>query len=122
MSLPVRLKDRHCVPRKADSRALNDGEIAKLLADLDGWTVDPPAAGLSSERRKPELRKRFEFRDFLAAMSFLNRVATVAEAEQHHPDFCVHYNRVDFSLWTHSVDGLSENDFILAAKLDALVS
>jgi 4a-hydroxytetrahydrobiopterin dehydratase len=117
MSLSVRLKEKHCVPQKEDSPALDEGAITLLLPEVPGWTVDPPPAG-----RSPQLRKRFEFRDFLAAMSFLNRVATVAEAEQHHPDFCVHYNRVDFSLWTHSVGGLSENDFILAAKLDALVS
>jgi 4a-hydroxytetrahydrobiopterin dehydratase len=67
------------------------------------------------------LIKTFKFANFVAAMEFLNRVAELAESEQHHPDFCVHYNRVDFTLWTHAVGGLSDNDFILAAKIDALV-
>jgi 4a-hydroxytetrahydrobiopterin dehydratase len=62
------------------------------------------------------------FANFVAAMQFLNRVAEVAEAEGHHPDFCVHYNRVDFTLSTHAVGGLSENDFILAAKINSLLS
>jgi 4a-hydroxytetrahydrobiopterin dehydratase len=52
-------------------------------------------------------------------MAFLIKLAALAEEEAHHPDFCVHYNRVEVTLWTHSVGGLSENDFILAAKLDA---
>jgi 4a-hydroxytetrahydrobiopterin dehydratase len=53
-------------------------------------------------------------------MQFLNRVADLAEKEGHHPDFCVHYSRVDFSIFTHTVGGLSENDFILAAKIEKL--
>ncbi|MOA70730.1 putative pterin-4-alpha-carbinolamine dehydratase [compost metagenome] len=56
----------------------------------------------------------------MEAMGFLNRMAEVAEAEGHHPDFYVHYNRVDITLWTHAAEGLTENDFILAAKIDAL--
>jgi 4a-hydroxytetrahydrobiopterin dehydratase len=55
-------------------------------------------------------------------MAFVGKMAAVAEEEGHHPDFCVHYNRVDVSVWTHTVGGLSENDFILASKLDAAVA
>ena len=55
-------------------------------------------------------------------MAFIDKMAALAEEEQHHPDFCVHYSRVDVTLWTHAVKGLSENDFILAAKLDEMVS
>jgi 4a-hydroxytetrahydrobiopterin dehydratase len=54
-------------------------------------------------------------------MKFLSRVADVAEGEGHHPDIHIHYNRVRFDIWTHAIDGLSENDFILAAKIDALM-
>ena len=63
------------------------------------------------------ITKRFKFNDFLAAMAFLDKMAVLAEDEAHHPDFCVHYSEVDVTLWTHAVGGLSENDFILAAKM-----
>lgn len=88
---------------------LDRAEVRRLLAELDGWEV-----------RRGRLHKTRTFRDFREAMAFLARLADVAEAEGHHPDFCVHYNRVDLELWTHAIDGLSENDFILAAKIDAL--
>ncbi len=88
---------------------LGPEEVRRLLPQLDGWEV-----------RDGRLRKTRTFRDFRQAMAFLQRLADVAEAEGHHPDFCVHYNRVDLELWTHAIDGLSENDFILAAKIDAL--
>lgn len=66
------------------------------------------------------LQRQMKFKDFRAAMAFLRKVEDVAEAEGHHPDFCVHYNIVDFTLWSHAIGGLHENDFILAAKIDAL--
>jgi len=67
------------------------------------------------------ITKQLVFKDFVSAMAFLDKLAVIAEAEGHHPDFCVHYNKVDVTLWTHSVGGLSENDFILAAKIDAVL-
>ena len=54
------------------------------------------------------------------AMDFVNKLSDIAEGEGHHPDFCVHYNRVDVTLWTHAINGLTENDFIVAAKLDKI--
>ena len=92
------------MPKMEDSRA------RELLETVDGWTL-----------RDDKLNKRIEFDDFSSAMSFINHVAELAEREGHHPDFCLHgYSRVDLVLWTHAVRGLSENDFILAAKIDAL--
>jgi len=83
----------------------------ELAATLEGWTLD-------GER----LRRHLRFADFAGAMSFVNQVAALAEAEGHHPDFTVHdWNQVDVSTWTHSIGGLSENDFILAAKIDRLL-
>ena len=85
--------------------------------------------GLGLEASRPRRRaaarkisKRYEFADFLGAMAFVDKMAALAEREGHHPDFCVHYSRVDVTLWTHAARGLSENDFILASKLDAIVS
>jgi 4a-hydroxytetrahydrobiopterin dehydratase len=69
----------------------------------------------------PRITKRYEFRDFLGAMAFVDKLAALAEAEGHHPDFCVHYSRVDVTLWTHAANGLTENDFIVASKLDAML-
>lgn len=80
-----------------------------MLAAVPGW-----------EARDGKLQRTFDHKDFVAAMAFVNAMAALAEAEGHHPDFCVHYRRVDVSVWTHAIGGLSENDFILAAKIDAL--
>lgn len=80
-----------------------------MLAAIPAWAV-----------RDGKLHRTFDHKDFVAAMAFVNAMATLAEAEGHHPDFCVHYRRVDVTVWTHAIDGLSENDFILAAKIDTL--
>jgi 4a-hydroxytetrahydrobiopterin dehydratase len=103
------LAQRKCAPVKKGSPKLGRERVSELLSQVKGWKASDD-----------KLTKTVTFKDFVAAMSFLGRVAEVAEAEQHHPDFCVHYNRVDFTLSTHDVGGLSENDFILAAKIDAL--
>jgi 4a-hydroxytetrahydrobiopterin dehydratase len=95
---------------------LDAAAIEKLLGEIDGWQVRAAAA-----YRPPQLAKGFEFRDFAGAIAFVDRMAALAEAEGHHPDFCVHYSRVDVTLWTHAVGGLSENDFILAAKIDGIL-
>jgi len=89
---------------------LSLAEQEVFLRELNrGWSV-----------KDDRLRRRFEHEDFKQAMVFVNALANLAESENHHPDFCVHYNRVDVTLWTHAINGLSENDFILAAKVDSL--
>lgn len=65
-----------------------------------------------------KLQREFIFKDFVATMGFVNQVALIAQAEDHHPDMQVSYSKVIVELWTHAVGGLSENDFILAAKID----
>lgn len=103
------LSRKKCVPCEGGVPPLSPERIEDLLTVVEGW-----------QARDGRLAKSFHFADFRAAMAFLNRVADVAEAEGHHPDFCVHYSRVDFTVWTHAIDGISENDFVLAAKIDAL--
>jgi len=103
------LRERKCVPCQRGDPPLSKAKTKRLLTEVEGW-----------KEKDKKLHKTMTFPDFRAAMAFVNRVADVAESEGHHPDFCVHYNRVDFTLWTHAIRGLSENDFILAAKLDAL--
>ncbi|MBM3270023.1 MAG: 4a-hydroxytetrahydrobiopterin dehydratase [Candidatus Sericytochromatia bacterium] len=104
------LADRRCVPCEGGTPKLPPAAIGALAAELPGWEV-----------RDERLVRTFKFKDFRAAMAFLGRVADVAENEGHHPDFCVHYRVVDMTVWTHAIGGLSENDFILAAKIDRLV-
>jgi len=103
------LRERRCAPCTGDTPRLDQAAIARLLVEIPDWEV-----------RAGRLHRRFVFRDFVEAMRFVNAMATVAEAEEHHPDFAVHYREVDVTVWTHAVDGLSDNDFILAAKLDGV--
>jgi len=103
------LRDKKCMPCEGGVDPLSKKETRRLLGQIEDW----------SERRKKIVKTR-TFADFREAMAFVGRVADLAEDEGHHPDFCVHYNRVDLTVWTHAIGGLSENDFILAAKIDAL--
>jgi 4a-hydroxytetrahydrobiopterin dehydratase len=109
----TKLTEKHCVPCEGGTPPLDDQTTALLLGEVPTWRKLAEAGG-------PRITRQLAFKDFVAAMAFLDKVAVIAEAEGHHPDFCLHYNKVDVTLWTHSVGGLSENDFILAAKIDAL--
>ena len=88
--------------------ALSPNEADERLKGLSGW-----------QRQGDEIRKDFEFKDFKAAMAFVNQVADEAEAIDHHPDISISYNRVTMSLSTHSEGGLTDKDFTLAPKIDA---
>jgi 4a-hydroxytetrahydrobiopterin dehydratase len=103
------LRAKRCVPCEGGVPRLDAAQVAGLVVAVPGW-----------EARDDRLHRRFVFRDFLAAMRFVNRMADVAEAEGHHPDFAVHYRQVDVTIWTHAIGGLSENDFVLAAKITPL--
>ncbi|MFT3914035.1 MAG: 4a-hydroxytetrahydrobiopterin dehydratase [Anaeromyxobacteraceae bacterium] len=103
---------KHCVPCKAGMPSLTSAEAEAALRSLAGWELRGGAT---------QLFRAFRFKDFAAAMRFVNAMAELAEAEGHHPDFLVHgWNKVDVTLWTHDVGGLSENDFIVAARIDRL--
>jgi 4a-hydroxytetrahydrobiopterin dehydratase len=93
--------------------ALGREQAEALLSQLDGWSLED-AAG------HDQIAKRFKFRNFVEAVDFVNRITPVAEAEGHHPDLEVGWGRVRVVLWTHAAAGLTENDFILAAKIDRL--
>ena len=107
------LAARSCVPCRGGTAPLSEEAVRRLLPAVPLWTPGEGATRLS---------RRFEFRDFLQAMEFVNRVAQVAETEGHHPDIAIHWNKVDLVLWTHAIGGLHENDFILAAKIDRLLN
>jgi len=85
-------------------------EIKEFLAELDGWEV----VG------EHNLQKSYSFKDFREALAFVNRIGQLAEEQGHHPDICFGWGRAEITIWTHKIDGLSESDFILAAKIDKL--
>ncbi|MEI7709427.1 MAG: 4a-hydroxytetrahydrobiopterin dehydratase [bacterium] len=89
---------------------MNKADAQDYLDETPGWTMDVDAKMISKE---------FKFQDFIGAINFVERVADVAEMEGHHPDIHIHYNKVLLELTTHAIGGLSENDFIVAAKIDA---
>lgn len=87
-------------------------EATALLTHLAGWT-------LAKDFKK--ISKQFKFRNFLEAMEFADKITPIAESEGHHPDFSIGWGRVEIELTTHAIGGLSENDFILAAKIDKII-
>jgi 4a-hydroxytetrahydrobiopterin dehydratase len=104
------LADRKCVPCRGGTPPLTAEQYAPLLAQVDGWRVE--------ENKK--LIKSFRFKNFVQAVEFVNAVTAVAEAEGHHPDLYVRWGETRVYLWTHKIDGLSESDFVMAAKIDRL--
>jgi 4a-hydroxytetrahydrobiopterin dehydratase len=104
------LASRECVPCRGGVPPLKGEELETLNAELDTWTVV----------EEHHLNKVFKLGDFQEALAFVNRVGELAEEQGHHPDICFGWGRVEITIWTHKIDGLTESDFILAAKIDAL--
>jgi 4a-hydroxytetrahydrobiopterin dehydratase len=102
------LADQKCVPCRGGVPPLQGEALAKLSAQLPEWKV--------VEGKK--IAKTYLFPDFAKALAFVNRAGAVAEAEGHHPDLCLTWGKVDVSIYTHKINGLTESDFVLAAKLD----
>jgi 4a-hydroxytetrahydrobiopterin dehydratase len=105
-----KLVQRHCRPIPPGTKPLEGNEISEMLGGLNGWTQEGAR----------ELHRTFKFPDYYQTIAFVNAVAWVANRENHHPDMEVGYNRCTIRYSTHDVDGLSENDFICAAHIDAL--
>ena len=103
------LVKKHCEPCEAGTPPLSDEKIQEYLRQLPSpWEV----------QNNRKIWRTFKFDDFDEAMFFVNEVAATAESENHHPDIHIHYNKVVIELWTHAIGGLSENDFILASKIE----
>jgi len=111
------LTQKRCIPCEGGVSTLTDIQVQALLPQVPEWHVVLTEEG---GVHVATLQRQIKFKNFRSAMAFLRKVEDVAEAEGHHPDFCVHYSKVDFTVWTHAIGGLHENDFILAAKIDAL--
>jgi 4a-hydroxytetrahydrobiopterin dehydratase len=105
------LKDKQCIPCKGGVAPFTPELANSLLKELSaGWKV---ANGHHLERE-------FQFQDFKSALSFTNKIGLLAEQEGHHPDILTSWGKVKVTIWTHKINGLTESDFILAAKIDAL--
>jgi 4a-hydroxytetrahydrobiopterin dehydratase len=104
------LASRTCVPCRGGIPPMRGPEIGEFLAELDGWEVV----------REHHLLKTYTFKDFREALEFVNRLGQLAEEQGHHPDICFGWGRAEITIFTHKIDGLSESDFILAAKIDEL--
>jgi 4a-hydroxytetrahydrobiopterin dehydratase len=102
------LADRRCVPCQGGTPPLTPAQIAPLLAQVEGWTVES----------NKKLEKPYRFKNFIQAVEFVNALTQVAEQEGHHPDLYVRWGEVRVYLWTHKIDGLTESDFFMAAKID----
>lgn len=107
----MRLTEKTCVPCEGGVLPLSREQTKRYRSEVSEWEV--------AENGK-KIRREFLFKDFREAMAFVNQVAELAESEDHHPDIAISYNRVQLELSTHAAGGLTENDFILAAKINQL--
>ncbi len=104
------LAKKTCVPCRGGVPPLTAEQIRPLIAQIDGWNV------IESHH----LEKNYRFPDFQQALDFVNEVGRIAEDQGHHPDIYLAWGKVRITIWTHKIDGLTESDFILAAKLDEI--
>ena len=112
MTVVCDLADKHCAPREGGVDPMDRETAEAMLADLSGWELSEDGKMIS---------RRFEFRGFYRTMAFINAMAWVVNNEDHHPDFSAGYNYCNIGFTTHAINGLSENDFICAARISALI-
>ena len=102
------LAEKTCVPCRGGVPPLTAAEIGPLVGQVQDWSV------VSNHH----IEREFKFEDFKTALNFVNRVGSIAEEQGHHPDIFLAWGKVGVKIWTHKIDGLTESDFILAAKID----
>ncbi len=107
----MKLKDKKCLPCEGGVKPLVKAAAVRMMTELSGWELSKDALSIE---------KDIVFKNFDKAMDFVNMVADLAEFEGHHPDIDIRWNKVKLVLSTHSIGGLSENDFILASKIDGI--
>ena len=105
------LAQKHCVPCKGGTPALKGEALKPYAEQVPQWNVV----------HEHQLERVFKLKDFVTALAFVNRIGDIAEAEGHHPDLELGWGRVGVKIYTHKVDGLTESDFVLAAKADKLL-
>ena len=106
----MQLAEQDCVPCKGGVPPYGPEQIAPLMKELDGWKAES----------NHHLIRSYDFPDFMSALAFTNRVGELAEEQGHHPDIMLSWGKVKLTIWTHAIDGLSQSDFVLAAKIDRL--
>lgn len=112
MNTHCKLSQKKCIPCSTDIPPLKGSQLAEMNKQLgNGWKV----------MEEHHLEKEYLFKDFAEALAFTNRVGAIAEEEGHHPDLLLSYGKVVIQLWTHKINGLSESDFVLAAKCDEAI-
>ena len=109
------LLDMKCAPCEGGVIPFDISEIHKYQKKVDGWDI------LQDTKKKFFLNKRFNFNNFTKSQEFINKVGEISEDEGHHPDISFGWGYAEIKITTHAIEGLSENDFILAAKIDQLV-
>ncbi len=117
------LTKQKCVPCEGGTKPFSPEEIQTYMTYLKTpWEVidDTPSSPKSIPGEGKKIQKKFKFKDFVTAMKFVNKVADIANAEDHHPDIIISYSRVTITLWTHAIGGLSPNDFIVASKIEQI--
>ena len=105
-----KLADKTCIPCRGGVPPLGPEGIKPLAAEVNDWKV------VSNHH----IEREFKFPDFKAALAFVNRVGSIAEEQGHHPDIFLAWGKAQVKIWTHKIDGLTESDFILAAKIDRI--
>ena len=110
------LLNKKCVPCEGGVLPFDISEIHKYQKKVDGWDI------IKDEKKNFLLNKKFKFKNFLESQSFINKVGEISENEGHHPDILFGWGYAEIKITTHAIEGLSENDFILAAKIDQLVN
>jgi 4a-hydroxytetrahydrobiopterin dehydratase len=110
------LLDKKCIPCEGGVLAFDVSEIHKYQKKVDGWDI------IKNDKQIYFLEKNFNFKNFLDSQNFINRVGKISESENHHPDISFGWGYAKVLITTHAIEGLSENDFILAAKIDQISS
>jgi len=105
----MNLTEKKCKPCEGGMLPLTEEQANDLLKQIPTWTI-----------KQGHVFKQFQFKNFKESISFVNKVAGIAEQEGHHPNIAINFKKVDIELWTHAINGLSENDFILPAKIDEI--
>jgi len=107
---------KKCLPCEGNVIPFDISQIHKYQKKVDGWDV------LKDKKKIFFWNKKFEFKNFLESQKFINKVSSISEEEGHHPDISFGWGYAEIKITTHSIEGLSENDFILAAKIDSLIN
>ena len=110
------LTKKKCIPCEGGVISFDISEIHKYQKKIDGWDV------LKNEKNTFFLHKKFNFKNFLDSQDFINKVGRISEDEGHHPDISFGWGYTEIKISTHAIEGLSKNDFILAAKIDHLIN